>query len=123
MLRLTKASLCWPRLTLLLAVILGALGLQTLLRTPLPDGADAYIGPDQNELCGTGGRAVVTTSLALELGSLGKQASTLQALADPGWLSAAAISAALVTELTVLPALLAVASRNRAQAGVPACTG
>lgn len=48
--RLTEVSLRWPRLTLLLAVALGAFGLWSFLRTPLSAGADAYIGADHPAL-------------------------------------------------------------------------
>ena len=121
--RPTDASLRSPRLTLLLAAILGALGVWSFLRASLSAGADAYIGADQPELRGTVGRAVVSASWALELGFLGMPASNLQTLADTAWLSAAAIGAALVTELIVPPIFPAVASRTRVEAGAPACIG
>lgn len=56
------------------------------------------------------GRAVVTTSTALALGFLAMTASEFQSVSNIGVLSAAAIAAAAVAELLLLPALIAVAS-------------
>ena len=131
--RLTALSLRWPRLTLLIALAFAALGAWGGARAPVSAGAYAYIGADQVagfvsqitvlQMGIEIGRAVLTTSLALACGFFGMMASNVQTLADIGWLSATAISAALLAELIVLPALLAVvAFRSPAHAGAPACT-
>ena len=63
------------------------------------------------------GRAVVTTSCALVLGFLAMTISEFQSVANIGVLSAAAITAAAVSELLVLPALLSLFSRLRHENG------
>ena len=58
------------------------------------------------------GRPVITTTAALSLGFLTMLSSSFQSVANIGLLSAIAVLGALVADLLVLPALIAVAARR-----------
>jgi predicted RND superfamily exporter protein len=60
------------------------------------------------------GRPVITTTAALSLGFLTMLTSSFQSIANIGLLSAVAVLGALVADLLVLPALIAVAARREA---------
>jgi predicted RND superfamily exporter protein len=65
------------------------------------------------------GRAVATTSCALALGFLAMTVSKFQSVASIGALSAAAIFAAAITEVLLLPALIAcVAAAQKSSSGI-----